>query len=329
MVNEVNKIIGNMLISGREVCIGGVGTLFTVRYAAYRTSRKRMTPPYRVVTFTEEQRGTSLEEEIARTAGIEGEQAHEIFERWLSESLDGDTLNIAGIGTLRRDKFTADEVFATTLNPQGRLPMRLKPKANVGLYIFAALCLGFALVVAGYLYIDNLEISLSEILNHRKEVVAEAQPTEQDSTIEPTCEVVTAVSEEQYAPVETSEATATESTTTKVAEVSTTPALPEADAPATEQADQAAQTAHNRAEEVLATTPGTSYVVLGVFSTTENTARAIREAQKRANDLQYSVYHYGEKFMVAIYDAPSRGECQEFVNSLGNTFKDLWIYTKR
>ena len=71
MVNEINKIVYNLLMSDREVCIGGVGTLFVVRYAAYRTSRKSLMPPYRIVTFTAEERGVLLEGEIARTAGRE------------------------------------------------------------------------------------------------------------------------------------------------------------------------------------------------------------------------------------------------------------------
>ena len=80
---------------------------------------------------------------------------------------------------------------------------------------------------------------------------------------------------------------------------------------------------------ILSTTPGHSYVVLGVFSTTENADRANRQAQRGAKDLQYSVYHYGSKYMVALYEAQSRRECQEFASSLDNTFKDLWIYSRK
>ena len=124
MVTEVNKIIYNLIVSGREVCIGGVGTLFTVRYAAYRASRKSLVPPYRIVEFTAEQRGVLLEEEIARAAGVDAQKAHELFEHWLSAVVDGETLTIEGVGKLRKDKFVADEAFLAALNPQAPHPCR-------------------------------------------------------------------------------------------------------------------------------------------------------------------------------------------------------------
>ena len=85
----------------------------------------------------------------------------------------------------------------------------------------------------------------------------------------------------------------------------------------------------NALDNIQPTIPGRSYVALGVFSTTENAARAIRQAQKSASDLQYSVYEYGNKYMVTVYEAATRSECQEFVRSLDGRFKDLWIYSRK
>ena len=160
MVNEINKIVYNLLMSNREVCIGGVGTLFIVNYAAYRTTNKSITPPYRIVAFTSEERGVSLEEQIAQIAGVDELKAHELFDGWLSAVVEGDALKIEGVGVLRNDKFVAEEDFVAALNPFGRTPLRLKPKANVGLYVFASLCLLFAVAVAGYLYLDNNDVTL-------------------------------------------------------------------------------------------------------------------------------------------------------------------------
>ena len=186
MVNEVNKIIRNMILSGREVCIDGIGTLFTLRIAAQRTSRKSITPPYRIISFVTEQRGASLKEEISRVAEVDTEKANELFERWLSESLIGDKLTIEGVGTLHHDNFTMDSEFASTLNPQGQHPVRLKPKANVGLYIFASLCMLFALVVAGYVYIDSHDIDLAKLitLSGKSTVIAQSEPTEVAEVVE-------------------------------------------------------------------------------------------------------------------------------------------------
>lgn len=300
MVSEVNKIIYNLLLLDGEVYIGGVGSLYTERYGAYRASRKSMTPPHRVVLFTTEQRGVSLEDEIARVAEVDGDKAHELFDRWLSEVLDGDTLTIEGVGVLRRDKFVVEESFATLLNPQGRTPVRLKPKANVALYIFSALCVLFALVVAGYVYFDSHDITHfsvdEEVATITQEVVA---PTEQT--------IVSEVSTDTVAVTDT---------------MSVQGHLPSQSQPQSSQREVSM-------DEVLYTTPGESYVVLGVFSTTENAAKAIRQAQKNADGLHYATYHYGEKYMVTLYSAPSRSECQEFVRSQGNAFKDLWIYSRK
>ena len=308
MVNEVNKIISNMLLSDREVRIGSLGTLFTVRYAAYRASRKSLTPPYRIISFTDELRGTSLEEEIATVANIDQTKAHELFEQWLSAVSEGDKLKIEGVGTLRGEKFEIDEEFISALNPHGRAPMRLKPKANVGLYIFATLCMLFAIVVAGYLYVDNHDIDLFA----KKGDIAQNVATPESNITEEVAvaEVVDTVSVATPAPAPTPE-----SAPEPKVEAITAP--------------QPQSTPTPISSEILSTTSGTSYVVLGVFSTPENAERAVRQAQKRANDLQYGVYHYGEKYMVALYDAPSRSECQEFARTLSDTFKDLWIYSRK
>lgn len=309
MVNEVNKIISNMLLSDREVRIGSLGTLFTVRYAAYRASRKSLTPPYRIVQFTNELRGTSLEDEIATVANIDSEKAHEIFEQWMTEVQDGNTLKIEGVGTLRGEKFSIDDKLASELNPHDRAPMRLKPKANVGLYIFATLCILFAIAVAGYVYVDNNDINIFGF----KGEVAQVTDTAEIDTAEP-------AATEDVAVVAVADTVTINTLTTEPTAAAT---------PTTVTAPQPTATPTPVSNEILSTSPGTSYVVLGVFSTPENAKRAISQAQKKANDLQYAIYHYGEKFMVALYDAPSRTECQEFARTLSDTFKDLWIYSRK
>lgn len=303
MVGEVNKIIYNLLVSGKDVCIGGVGTLVTMRYAAHRASRKSMTPPYRIVIFTTEQRGESLEGEIARVADVDAEKAHEIFERWLSAVSDGETLKIEGVGILRRDKFLPEETFIDALNPLGRAPIRLKPKTNVWLYIFASVCVLFALIVAGYVYVDSRGIELfggEGRVDDNASVVEKAEPEPIVASESSTIEIVDSVMIAQ--PVEEH-------------------------AHQVQVREQEVVDTDSRA--ILSTESGYSYVVLGVFSTIDNAERAIRDAQKQDGALQCSVYHYGNKFMVALHEAPSRSECQEFARSLGDKFKDLWIYSRK
>ena len=308
-----------MILSGREVCIDGIGTLFTLRIAAQRTSRKNLTPPYRIVAFATEQRGSSLKEEIACIAAVDAEKANEIFDHWLSESLTEDTLTIGGVGTLHHDNFKMDNNFATALNPQGQRPLRLKPKANVGLYIFASLCMLFALAVAGYVYIDSHDIDLTKLISLTAKTTKVTEVAEVAESTEAAEVVATADSTAETTPAEAEVAV----TTTEVA-IAPAPQASENVAVETK-----VPTTANTTDDVQPTIVGRSYVVLGVFSTPENVGRAIRQAKKIAGDLQYSVYNYGEKYMVAIYNAPTRSECQEFVRSLDGKFKDLWVYSRK
>ncbi len=324
MINEVNKIIYNLLLSGKEVCLGGIGTLFTVRFSAQRTSRKSLTPPYRIVAFTEEQRGISLEEEIARTAGVDAIKAHEIFEHWLSEVLAAETLTIEGVGTLRHDTFTINEAFAKALNPQGRTPLRLKPKSSIGLYLFASVSILFALAITGYIYIDSQDISILDKWGSTNQIA-------QNTTVENNTTSLDATAYKAEAEVVVDSVAVEAPATAADSEAATPSNNNEVVSDATAQSDAVAPVRSSVPNEEVThqTVPGTSYLVLGVFSTRENADRAIRQTQKRAADLQYAVYHYGDKFMVALYDAPTRGECQEFWRSLGDNFKDLWIYSRK
>ncbi len=297
MVNEVNKIVANILLSGREVRIGDLGTLFIRRYAAFRASRKSLTPSYRTIEFTSELRGSSLEDEIAILANVDRERAHDIFSHWLSEVSDSDTIRIDGVGTLRHHNFSVDESFSTTLNPNGRTPIRLKPKANVVLYLFASLSILFALAIAGYVYIDSNDISLF----NTKEIVADAVPQEQAEEQNVQSELpAESVKESEMVELQTDQS---EIQHTTISDVDT--------------------------NDILSTTSGRSYVVLGVFSTSENAKRAIFQVQNSMRELHCSIYHYGNKYMVSLYDAPNRSECQEFIHSLGDAFKDLWIYSRK
>ena len=64
MVGEVNKIIYNMLISGRGVFLPEVGSLFIERQGARRISKERLLSPRNVVTYSTQEQAPSLGSEI-------------------------------------------------------------------------------------------------------------------------------------------------------------------------------------------------------------------------------------------------------------------------
>ena len=60
MVDEVNRLVGNLLAAGSGVFLPGVGSLFVERRGARRLSKRSVQPPCRVVSFSSQQQGYRL-----------------------------------------------------------------------------------------------------------------------------------------------------------------------------------------------------------------------------------------------------------------------------
>lgn len=69
MIEEVNKIIYNMLISGRGVFLPDLGTLFIERRGARKIAADRLLGPRNAVSFSSHEQGPSLVAEIVAIAG--------------------------------------------------------------------------------------------------------------------------------------------------------------------------------------------------------------------------------------------------------------------
>lgn len=149
MVEEVNRLVGNLLAGGGELFLPGVGSLYPERHGAKRLSKRTVEPPCRTIGFTSQQRGVSLVDEIARvireseaaaketsegmrsadgpSESLQSEvRAQDIYERWLARTREADMLTISGVGVLKHKFFTLDEAFDTRINPQGHGPVRIK-----------------------------------------------------------------------------------------------------------------------------------------------------------------------------------------------------------
>ena len=74
---------------------------------------------------------------------------------------------------------------------------------------------------------------------------------------------------------------------------------------------------------------GHRYVVLGVFSTPENAARAAADAEARDASVRCGVYRFGNKFMVSPFEAPDAEACTLFIRNYSDRFPGLWTYTAR
>ena len=133
MTEQVARLIGNLLAGGGTLLLPGVGTLYAERQAARRIDRRHVVPPCRTVQFSSQERGTSLVDEIARVLKVNGvrpenpvPEAQKVYDRWIAQVREGDTLTIAGIGVLRFKDFRVDPEFDRRLNPQGHEPVRVQ-----------------------------------------------------------------------------------------------------------------------------------------------------------------------------------------------------------
>ncbi len=153
MIDEVNKIIFNMLISGRGVYLPEVGTLFIERQAARRIDKNRLMSPRNVVAYSSHEQAPSLVDEIVTIASCQREQAQDIYERWIAKTRTATELTIGGVGVLRGKSFVADKAFASTINPKGvkTLVVRKKRSSHVWIYAVGAIAVVVALAFLGYL----------------------------------------------------------------------------------------------------------------------------------------------------------------------------------
>lgn len=283
MVEEVNKIIYNMLISGRGVYLPDVGTLFIERQGARRIAKDRLLSPRNVVTFSSQEQAPSLVDEIVAIAGCQQSQAQDIYARWREKTLQSSDVTIGGIGVLRGKSFIADKSFAAAINPKGVKTLVVRRRrSNAWIYILCGVAVVAALAIFAFLQWGS-EWSLG----------AKQSKYEAESVVEPIVEVVT---EADVEPV----ADATEDSNTKTIARPIEP-----------------QTYHNY------------YVVMGVFSTEQNAARAVEQLRSKIKEATGEVLPYGDKYMVTAFGSNSRSECNLFIGAYGDVYPDLWVYNKK
>jgi hypothetical protein len=272
MVQEVNKIIYNMLISGRGVELPGIGVLFIERQAARKIATYRVLSPRNVVIFSQSEQAPSLVDEIVAIAKCQREQAEDIYERWKSKTYVDGKLTIGGVGMLTGSRFSSEKSFSSAINPQGVKTIVIRKRtSHMWLYVVSAVAVVVALAFLGY--------------------IIWGQGTEPKR-------------------VETKPAAVVESQ------------------PAVDSVAVAAPVVEQPAPEPVVGAYG-YYVVMGVFSTPENAARAEADAQKKIKDVKCEVLPFKGKYMVTIFGSNNRSECNTFVSSYSDVYGDLWVYNKK
>ena len=205
-----------------------------------------------------------------------------------------------GVGVLKMKHFTPDSAFDARLNPEGRTPMVVRRRRSIDWMIWVGVVA--ILVAAGIAYYGYTEIYQKGMRSDRTASVAVVTPTE-DATATDTVAVA--------AP----------------AEVAAEQCVPTSPASTVAQPVQPAPKAD--ATGVMTMQSGYHYVVLGVFSTTENAFRAAAKAQEADGTMRCGVYHFGSKWMVSPFDSEDREACDLYRRAHTAAYPDLWIHTAR
>ena len=335
MMEQVGRLIGGLLAGGGEVFLPGVGSLYTERQPARRINRREVLPPQRRVTFTLQQRGTSLVDEIARVLQTNGAEtdnlptmAQSVYDRWIARALEGETLTVDGVGVLKHKHFTPDEAFDRRLNPQGSKPVRLpRPRRRFDwacwIGVVAIVCAaGIGLYAWQMFRIDAPETIPATRLTPARTTDSLSVNARPDS--------VAAQTPATPATPSTPSAAGTPSTPSAAG----TPAAPATPATPATPAAPAAPAAPKPAPAAAASAPaalisGHHYVVLGVFSTAENAARAASAASSQEVAITCGVYRFGAKFMVSPFESDDAEACRLFIRAHAERIPDMWVYSAR
>lgn len=308
MKQQVDRVLANALLDEGEVYLPTVGTLILRRNAAKLLSKKQLQSPYRELLLTKEQRGKELAIYIAQTANVSTERASDIYAEWLEQSLRNDILTIEGVCCIERGNITTHQTFEDMANPNGRGTVRVNPRTNYLIYIMAALCMGFALSVAGYVLYTNgaiqklISICFIAPASQAFEGIPDAT-TEEEEVVE--IVKVTEVAEATQ-PAEPATTVVTEPIVDEV----TTPTNP----------------------SILPLQKGKSYAVWGVYNELQNAEKAVNWLSTRIPEIKgVNIYDYNGRYMVALCEVASRSECGRKVSAWKSehvSCKSVWVYTK-
>ncbi len=207
MVGEVNKIIYNMLVSGKGVFLPSVGTLYIERRGARKISETRLVSPHNVISYSSQEQAPSLVSEIVSIAGCEQAQAQDIYDRWLSKTLVDGRLTIEGVGVLVGKAFTVDPALGKAINPQGIKTLVVRRKKS-GAWIYVVCAISIALALGFFSYImwgDKVSLSADEkpLVTEQTEVIPAMEIVPADSIAKSDAAVEQPAVETKEQPAET------------------------------------------------------------------------------------------------------------------------------
>lgn len=310
MTAQIDNLIFNTLADGHDLYLPDVGSLIVRRNGAVRISSGRLVPPFTDIVFSRELRGEVLTDIIAAKANVSQERATEIYRQWLQHASVNGSILIGGVGEILNEKFITDQNFENMANPEGRNEVRINPVTNYVLLSFAVLCIVFAVGVAGYILYSEQVFSSQMGKGDLPQKVAV------ESVAAVPVETVAVVGEESVAAAGTEQPLQISETEPVAAPEKTVASEPSADG----------------LNGVLPMTAGYSYAVWGVYAEFANAEAGMNAVNRRFEDIHSRIYRYGDRYMVALYERPTRNECVRIVENLkerSRSFGEVWVYTDR
>lgn len=353
MVEQVNRLVGNLLAANSVVWLPDVGTLRVERQAARRLSRREVQPPVRLVNFSSQRSGESLVDAIARAARCDQATAEDIYARWLSRVRTENGVVMEGVGELKFKNFTPDEAFDCRLNPQGRRPMRVHTPRRLDWSVWVGL-VAAVLAVGGLVYqfglernpLDEPEAEFVEVSEPAAGEALAAGSAVEDAAAEAggvvaagnDAAAATGNAAGTNAAVAPADAAVKGALTGAPAPRPAEAANPSVSAPAASAPAASAQPSAQVAAapepaapagEPLRMTSKRHYVVLGVYSTLENAERAAAIAAKKEPAMRCTVYRFGGKFMVSPFESDDVEASRQFMRAGRSAFPEMWVYSAK
>ena len=300
MVNEVNKIIYNRLITEREVTLPGVGSLSLVRRAASMSSKEVIVAPRLTIEFSSHAEGCSVVDAIAVIGGTDTATAEDIYSRWLEKVRSGSTLTIEGVGILRNKSFEVDKELLSMLNGTSATHVNVVRRKKGRTMLWVGLTLSIIALIVSIAAIFNIDISAisDKATNADKQV----ETIVENIIVEPDAEDIT--SDEATIDVEedihTQDVVAVESV-----EVATV-------------ADN--WTMRNDIHH---------WVVAGSYSTMSNAESAAETITTKYQDIDCKIITLGKMYAVAIYGSNDRDDCVQYMRKYHKNFGEAWIFTPK
>lgn len=309
MVNEVNRIIKNTLISKGALTLPTVGTLRIVRKSAQLVGKGISTPEYAII-FSSSEDAQSLVDTIASVASISVADAEDIYLRWLDKVREDGRVVINGIGSICDKSFKAEDDIISKLNPNRGAVIALtkRRRRSVGclsLIILMLICaaIGLYLYFTGYFANNSVQ----------ENVICAA--TESVEVIEEDVNVSTNIAYEVDDVVENHQvADGNNSIDQEVAE---DVIIEEVTTP-----EEVVVGPWYEVDDIK------HYVIIGSYKRCSNANGVIADlASNEAVEVDCQVIERGKMYSVAIFGSVNIATCESYVMEHKEQFPQAWIYS--